>query len=1047
MRRRREPVILRALRYRSGQAIALFLLSGIAVAACAFGPFYERAVETAQLRSTLSFASVADRGLSIRGGTTGSVDSLLPTAALLKFYDRPIKSTTLNVKFGQVNGTVVHRDGECAHVRIAAGVCPSTPGAVMASSSSAAALHLKVGSRVRITGAGLSQDPQASKPPKPLRLTVVGLYAPFDSADDYWFGHPYSTTAGVIQTGADRPGQAAGKVADAFFARDHFIEDLAAVLPQGEDSGLESADLALRLDRVGLDDVSALRRGVAELVAKDTTEVDGTLVQTQLQPYLLDQVMHGRHQARQIIPAFAGELALLVLVVVGIVVVAGAEERQQDFALARLRGNSAGRAARLFNREFGLLVLLSAVPGLLLGWVACAIASQVWLSGRADPELRWPVLAAAAGVTLIELLVVAWVGRRTASRPVADLLRRVPRRTSRRGVGAVEAGIAAGAVAGVVALRSGAHDNPLAVITPGLIALAAGLVLSRLLGGLAWLVGRSALWRGNLTVGLASLQVARRPGVRRAVILLCVAAALVVSAVDQWSVSARNRSVRAHVEAGAPVVLTTRAPSAAALIRAVSAADPSDRYATPVVRQDPPNGPAVFAVDPAAFGRIAGWGWPADRPSTGALTGLSPSLPPPITITGGTLQLRLSGLRLNRQFLPGDVVPRNPGPVFLVVRLTHGTSSTVVRLGPLPEELLDPTLTTTIPCAGGCQLTQIGVLRSTADTDTITLDAQIAGLAAGEPSALHPVALGAPGDWGSVAADASSAIGTDQTIGFTADSSTLQLHVVNSSATAQLQHLDVPIAVPALTAGAVGLSPDDRGYLSDNNIDGTSASFRPIGTLPMIPGAGGPALLVDQRLAMLTATSGLQGSSTEVWLGRDSPAREQALIAALGQQGVSVLHRDSAARHASALAASAPAWAMQLALVTAGLAVLIAVLVLVMSASTSARGRTYDGSAMALIGVRRSTLRAVALAEQLIGVLTAVVVGAAVGLVGAHLALPSIPIFVQDAPVPAVLLPTAWGRVTVAAVLTLAALAAVSTALAVALVRRLGPNRLVGGQQ
>jgi hypothetical protein len=60
----------------------------------------------------------------------------------------------------------------------------------------------------------------------------------------------------------------------------------------------------------------------------------------------------------------------------------------------------------------------------------------------------------------------------------------------------------------------------------------------------------------------------------------------------------------------------------------------------------------------------------------------------------------------------------------------------------------------------------------------------------------------------------------------------------------------------------------------------------------------------------------------------------------------------------------------------------------------------------------------------------AVLVGAAVGVLAARLTLPAVPMFVQDAPEPAVLLPVAWGRVLLATAATLLAVGVVSAAAA-----------------
>ncbi len=143
-----------ALRYRAGQAVALFVLSLLGVAACAFGPLYERAVEHASLRLTLTNTPIFSRGLSVRAvSSTGSLDSLLPAEPMRRFYREPVTSVDMAVDYvvgrEPVSGVIVNRTDECAHLRLDAGRCPTRPGEVMASTSTAKALRMALGQRVR----------------------------------------------------------------------------------------------------------------------------------------------------------------------------------------------------------------------------------------------------------------------------------------------------------------------------------------------------------------------------------------------------------------------------------------------------------------------------------------------------------------------------------------------------------------------------------------------------------------------------------------------------------------------------------------------------------------------------------------------------------------------------------------------------------------------------------------------------------------------------------------------------------------------------------
>ncbi len=1043
----RSGVTGHALRHRVGQATALFVLSLLGVAACAFGPLYERAVETAQLKLTLNNTPIFSRGLVVRSSPAdGGTDPLQSAdSAIERYYGPPIVSDELNLNYylsGKViTSTIVHRADECQHLHLVSGRCPTGPTDVLASTTSAKSLSLRLGATVPVfVTFGQGQPDRSSG-----TVRIVGLYAPYDPHDDYWFDHSYGSATGAQESHVSR--QEGVYAADAFLAPDGFLVNIAKKTRVSIDNlpVTTELDLPLRVDQVGLDDMPRLRSAITSLIAANSGPDSGGLVSTNLLA-AFDQVDTGRHEARSVIPAFAVELGLLVLVVIGIVVVAAADQRRSEFALARLRGRSATRSAALFLRELAAPVLLAAIPGLIVAWLICRLACRWWLSGGAQPELRSLVLLAAGSVVLVELLLVATVAGLTARRPVHDLMRRVPLRVGRRGIGAGEAALAAAAIAGTVVVLSGDRHNAIAVLTPGLIALLVGMVLSHVLALLSRTVGRRALWRGRLGLGLAGLQVARRPGMRRVVILLCVAAALVVSAADQWRVSARNRSVRAGAESGASVALTVRAGNVNAFEKAVAAADPSGRYATPVVIQRPNSGPVLVAAQPTAFARVAAWGWPKDRPSAALLSKLNPARPEPVSLRGTSAQLRLASESLVRY--KAQVGTGTPGAVFLVLHLRNAAGAeSDVRVGPLPSGTNGSlTLSAAVPCADGCRLTQISLQRPTADIDGIQLDMTIAGLYAGPPGALSKVDLGSDRDWGEATPETAGAARTEL-ISMSSDRDGLTLSAYNSGTAAVLQHLNVPIAVPAITAGSLPDVRDDRGYLFENNIDGVASAFRSVGQTPLIPGTGEAAMLVDLDLAAAVASSSLGDSTAAVWLHADDPERERALVATLGQHGIGVLSRDTAAKHRAVLAATAPAWAMQLALVTALLAVLIAGLVILISAMMSRRARAGDTSALALIGVDRSRLRRATVLEHTVAVVTGVLVGSAVGVLGAHLALPAIPMFLDDVATPAILRTTAWGSAVLAAALTLAVLLLASLATGLALARRVATNKLGEAEQ
>jgi len=223
-------------------------------------------------------------------------------------------------------------------------------------------------------------------------------------------------------------------------------------------------------------------------------------------------------------------------------------------------------------------------------------------------------------------------------------------------VGLVEGALIAAAAAGEVTLLAtsnraagtagagtGGSQSPVALLAPGLLAIAGGLLLAQAVVPASGLLARRSLRSGRVVRALAGTQVARRPALRRLIAIITVACALLVFAVDTWEVAARNRTTRAGVENGAPVVLTVDALNAGALRSAVLDIDQRQQFATPVVTASSggPGGPRMTAVEPGAFARIASWGSADRRPAAATLRKLDERTVPSLRLTGEQLQLRV----------------------------------------------------------------------------------------------------------------------------------------------------------------------------------------------------------------------------------------------------------------------------------------------------------------------------------------------------------------------------------------------------------------------
>jgi putative ABC transport system permease protein len=118
-----------------------------------------------------------------------------------------------------------------------------------------------------------------------------------------------------------------------------------------------------------------------------------------------------------------------------------------------------------------------------------------------------------------------------------------------------------------------------------------------------------------------------------------------------------------------------------------------------------------------------------------------------------------------------------------------------------------------------------------------------------------------------------------------------------------------------------------------------------------------------------------------------------------------------------------------------------------MGVAATRRSRRDDLSALRLVGVSRSQLRRGAVLEQLVVVLCSVVIGAVVGLIGARLALPSIPVFVDKQAVPPIRLDIAWLAAVIATGLLAVGLGLTGTLAALRLTRSVGGSQLREGQR
>lgn len=245
--------------HRRGQSLVLFALAMLTVTACALGPFYERAVEQATLRSTLAHADPISRGLSIDVGLNTPTADVAPSGRAARLFGPAVSATDVGADFRgggfTLSTTITYRDNVCALLSLVAGRCPTSDREVVASASTARVAHLRVDQVLKVAVPASSTGGAVA-----VRLTIVGLYRPFRSNSAYWFGTHYSSTAGITVSSD-------ATLADTFFGSRDYV---AALADQVTNVGAEplprpAVDVALLPDRVTLKDIGTLRRTLAEL--------------------------------------------------------------------------------------------------------------------------------------------------------------------------------------------------------------------------------------------------------------------------------------------------------------------------------------------------------------------------------------------------------------------------------------------------------------------------------------------------------------------------------------------------------------------------------------------------------------------------------------------------------------------------------------------------------------------------------------------------------------------------------------------------------------
>ena len=279
-------------RYRRGSSALIFAAALLVMAAAALGPCYERAVEQASVRTAFDRAAVADAGVTVALDASTATSTATATGAGAKYFEAPIRQTeesTVLVRDDRpYTTTLANRDDQCQHLTLVAGVCPSTGAQVVASSSSARAIGLRVGQHI---------DLAVPFAPITIPVTIVGLYEPIRATDPYWFDRSYLSSAAGLFSGKNSDNADVSQI-NALFGPPAFVADQALLLTRERvalthvafrlpELPVVSADVVLHQDQI---DVAALPALADTMNRFETLGPPGTLTASSQLPVILDHL-------------------------------------------------------------------------------------------------------------------------------------------------------------------------------------------------------------------------------------------------------------------------------------------------------------------------------------------------------------------------------------------------------------------------------------------------------------------------------------------------------------------------------------------------------------------------------------------------------------------------------------------------------------------------------------------------------------------------------------------------------------------------------------
>lgn len=964
------PTILRGLRARVLLTLGSVLLTALAIGSAVLGPIFQDAVTNSYLVTRLNEAPNALTGLTWtwapRAGTTPrqALDQASADAAAVPGPFTAPRARLETGRLAAIGGQVhlIAAPDACDHLVIETGACPTRPGEV-----------LMLTGDLEERGFNLGEVVEVEAPVD--EVTVVGSYIVDDTEVDHWFD---------LTRFASQPRQTRDRGPTIPYRPAPFVT------PVDTFAGLPAAAWQVRLDRrfdapadlvlADLDEAIATAATLKDEIGRGAagpTDLGGPLRGDSVNdlPLIADEVRAQQATARASVTPAVISLVLVAMALLLRLLMAAADLRLPELALASLRGLSRRQLWRLGLSEPLTVLALSVPAGAVIGIGLSLGLVRWWLVPGLPLPLPWTsalsgllVVVASVGVAF---LAVGLVLRVSLSEQLTGVRR--PQASGRASIVAQLVLVAAAGSVLASKLAGGTPGEPdlTDLVLPVLLALVAGLAATRVTAAAAtWWTRRRPRGR-SLPAFVASRAISRRQEGTLVILPVTAAIAICVFGAGVYGSAAEWRASVAATVAPASQVWLSPLP----LQETVGLTHQLDPDGDHLMAASTIStlGPTYTVMDTARLESVGAWQdqW---TPGLGAaevadLLGL-PSTPP--TVTGRDLALTVDN-------------QAETGGEGLTVRLrltVVGKRPHFAYFGPFPPG--ESSLSQPTPyCRATCRIDGLALGGPAATPITLNGRVDVTAVESGD----EPVPGAVEGAGWVVSPNATNA----DMVRDIDDAGGVLAVDVSSGETETIIALasgDVPADLPILRGVDAPTSQETTGFGGTST---TEFSTRTAAVAESVPFLGPTGNLIDYT--MLTTDRTIYPQDTEIYVlaGPDTP---DEVLAGLRDRGASL--QTTLAGVQRTLDQGAYALALRLYAVVAVLVLVMALAGLFVSTAVQLPSRRRDAASLRVVGVPRKSVMSAVVRELVVVLGGTAVAGLAAGTLAQYVVLRTVTLGVVE---------------------------------------------------